>query len=185
MEVMFATDSPLRKINAFQKCKSLNRLEIPASVEEIDSGAFSGCSRLTEVIKEISSRLRKINGFQGCGSLSRAEVPSSVEQIGLSAFFGCSRLREVIFPTNGRLKRICGFEWCPSLSRLDIPASVEKICCSEDEYASGFLGDVSRRELMFGSGMRVQPNAKEGNFRGFVIFEDENDLKRRRRQAHV
>jgi hypothetical protein len=43
---------------------------------------------------------------------------------------------------------------------------------------------MSGRELMFRPGTHLRPNAKENCFRGFVIFEDENDLKVRRRQAH-
>jgi hypothetical protein len=51
-------------IEGFGECRSLRRLEIPASVEEIDSSAFMECSGLTEVIFATDSRLRKVNGFQ-------------------------------------------------------------------------------------------------------------------------
>jgi D-ribose pyranose/furanose isomerase RbsD len=185
-EVIFAAGSRLRKINGFVKCTSLSRIEIPASVEVIDFGAVGGCSELTEVIVASGSRLRRINGFDKCTSLSRIEIPASVEEIDFYAFQGCSRLTEVIMATDGSLKRISGFGKCESLFRLEIPASVERIGSREDKPGrpSGFLGDMSRRELIVRSGTHLRPNAKEDCFRGFVIFEDENDLKRRRRQAH-
>jgi hypothetical protein len=92
----------------------------------------------------------------------------------------------VRFATSGCLKQISGFGGCRSLTRLEVPASVERIGSSieDDLRQSRYLGDLSRRELIFKSGTHLRSHAKEDCFRGFVIFEDENDRKRRRRQAH-
>jgi hypothetical protein len=60
-------------------------MDIPASVEEIGSGAFTGCSWLRKVIFATDGRLKRINGFRMCGSLSRLEIPASVEKIDVSA----------------------------------------------------------------------------------------------------
>jgi hypothetical protein len=171
---------------AFRNCRNLGSVSIPASVERIEYCAFEGCSGLTEVIFATGSRLKTISGFDGCTSLSRVEIPASVEEIESYAFGGCSGLTEVIFATNGCLKRICGFGRCTALSRLRIPASVEMICSSTEPYfgETGFLGDLPRRELIFGPGTHLRPHAKESLFLAFVAFEDVNDLKRRRRQAH-
>jgi hypothetical protein len=185
-EVIFAAESLLNEVNGFYECTSLSRVEIPASVEEIGRYAFSGCSGLMEVIFATDSRLGKLNGFYECTSLSRVKIPASVEEIGRYAFSGCSGLTEVIFATNGCLKRICGFGRCTSLSQLRIPASVEMICSSTEPYfgETRFLGDLPRRELIFGPGTHLRPHAKEKLFLGFIAFEDVNDLKRRRRQVH-
>jgi hypothetical protein len=186
-EVIFATDSRLRSINGFERCTSLSRLEIPACVEEIHAWAFCECSGLTEVIFATDSRLRTLAGFERCTSLSQLAIPASVEEIHFWAFCECSGLKEVIFATDSRLKEINGFRGCRSLNRMEIPASVESIGSSATGYSCGwgFLGDVARRELIFESGTRLRPNAKGGCFQVFVIFKDENDLKRRRRQVHM
>jgi hypothetical protein len=122
-----------------------------------------------------------------CTSLTRIEIPVSVEEINDYAFMGCSGLTEVVFSTDACLKRICGFGKCGSLSRLNIPGSVEEIgsAASNRPWSWGCMGDMSGRELIFGSGTHLRRNAKEDCFRGFIIFEDVNDVKRRRRQVHV
>jgi hypothetical protein len=186
-EVIFATDSRLRNVNGFCGCTSLCRLEIPASIEKINFNDFSECKWLTEVIFATDGFLRTINGFQNCTLLSRIKIPASVENIDFNAFWNCIGLVEVIFATDGRLRKINGFGRCGSLSRLEIPASVEKIGSFRDYHTPwrGFLGDHSGRELIFESGTRLKRNVKKGCFRGFVDFEDVNDLKRRRREAHL
>jgi hypothetical protein len=186
-EVTFAIDSRLRKMDGFRKCTSLSRIEIPASVEETDVPAFSECTGLTEVRFAADSGLKRISGFQRCTALNRLEIPASVEEIDLRAFSGCSGLTYVIFAPPGCRKRLYGFGKCSSLSRVEIPASVEKVSPStERSYGSvWFLGDVSRRELIYKSGTRLRPHVKRQYFRGFVVFEDENDLKGRRRQVHL
>ena len=64
----------LQKIShhAFRNCTSLTRLRIPASVNEIEEEAFSGCTNLEEVVFEnlagISIHAR---AFQNCPKLAR------------------------------------------------------------------------------------------------------------------
>jgi hypothetical protein len=191
-EVIFSADSRLREVNGFRRCKSLSRIEIPVSTETIGPSAVSECSGLTAVLFSADSCLRYIDGFGKCTSLSRIEIPASTQKISPLAFSGCTGLTEVIFSADSRLTQLYGFGKCASLKRLEIPASVEKICFSPKYHHAdllgreyGYLGDVSRRELIFRSGTRLQPHAKMERFRGFVVFEDENDLKRRRRQVHL
>jgi hypothetical protein len=54
-EVIFETNSHLRRIDGFQFCGSVIGIDIPASIELIDSLAFSGCSGLKDVIFEAGS----------------------------------------------------------------------------------------------------------------------------------
>jgi hypothetical protein len=57
MEVMFSGDSRLRVIDAFKRCTSLVRMEVPASVETIELG-FLGGSLRRELILEPGTRIR-------------------------------------------------------------------------------------------------------------------------------
>jgi hypothetical protein len=210
--IKFEPNPRLKEIGGFVFCRFRNlvSVSIPTSVEKIGPGAFSQCPRLKKLIFARGSRLRIIKGFGNCRSLSRVEIPASVEEIGSGAFSGCAGLVEVIFATDSRLRIVDGFLNCKSLSRVEIPASVERIgfwafaCCSEltemvfvtgpsvnrirryGEYGSLPLrGHLWRPELIFRSGTRVIRNTPQDCFRGFITFEDANDLKRRRRQVQT
>ncbi|WP_300828359.1 leucine-rich repeat protein [uncultured Rikenella sp.] len=116
----------LRFDGAFAKCTSLTSIEIPASVETIESTAFWGCSSLESVTFEPESQLKIIGGggypssmssaalveyhgaFAKCTSLTSIEIPASVETIGESAFWGCSKLKSVTFKPDSHLKIIDG-----------------------------------------------------------------------------
>jgi hypothetical protein len=186
-EVIFAKDGRLRILDGFGRCASLSRVEIPASVDYIGCNAFEKCTGLSEVTFATDSRLRVLDGFGRCASLTRVEIPASVESIESSAFTKCRALTAVIFPEDSRLRSLDGFHGCISLNRLDIPASVEIIGSSPGErfVRWEFLGDLSGLELVFPSGTRMRPFPREGNIRAFIAFEDENDLKKRRRQVQA
>jgi hypothetical protein len=85
-DVCFASGICLRKLSGFQFCRRLFQIEIPASVEVIESSAFSCCASLSEVIFPSDSRLKMLSGFSGCLQLRRFEIPASVELIDTSAF---------------------------------------------------------------------------------------------------
>jgi hypothetical protein len=134
-EVIFSAEGRLKSIGGFQSCPQLLRIEIPFSVEIIDSEAFSSCDSLRDVVFSAQSRLKLLGGFQSCRQLLGIEIPFSVEIIDLEAFFSCDSLWEVIFPAGSCLKSISGFELCPQLFRIEIPSFVEVInsmaffCC--------------------------------------------------------
>ncbi|SEB00758.1 Putative binding domain-containing protein, N-terminal [Alistipes timonensis JC136] len=114
---------------AFSDCVSLTTIEIPASVETIESAAFKGCAALSAVTFEKNSRLKIIKGgsvsykndsywespyyhysygaFSDCASLTSIEIPASVEIIETEAFYG-SGLITVTFEQNSQLKTIGG-----------------------------------------------------------------------------
>ena len=127
--------------NAFKE-SGLQAIEIPASVEAIESGAFCDCTALTNVTFEKGSRLKMIWGmyswddygtFADCTSLTSIEIPASVETIGTATFKGCTALTTVTFEKRSQLKTINGdfeagaFQNCISLTSIEIPASVETI----------------------------------------------------------
>jgi hypothetical protein len=185
-EVTFAAPSRLQVINGFQECRALCRVEIPASVVVITEESFSECRALTEVIFAPESCLRVINGFQECRSLHRVEIPASVEEIESWSFSDCRALTEVIFATGSRLRTMNAFQGCTSLYRLDIPASVERMSSSEGDRYEGYAygRELSVRELRLPSGTRIRSVHRNDHVRGFITFDDEKDVKIRRRQVH-
>ena len=110
---------------AFQNCKKLKVIQIPASVEIIEAAAFKNCTSLSQITFEHGSKLKTIGGagygekgqlvvigyygaFSQCTALTSIEIPASVEEIGPAAFNECTSLVSVIFEKGSRLLKICG-----------------------------------------------------------------------------
>ena len=108
---------------------------IPASIEEIGDGCFSGCSSLSRVTFASGSAVRRIGkeAFRECRKLSEIEIPASVEDIGEACFSGCfsecANLASVTFLPGSSLKGIEkeAFEECKNLREMEIPAGVESL----------------------------------------------------------
>merc|ERR1719469_871157 len=84
--------------DAFKKCVTLKKVDIPASVENIESRAFEG-SGLRRVFFHKGSRLKGIgNGaFYECSNLERINFPASLKHIGTFAFRACYNLERINF----------------------------------------------------------------------------------------
>ncbi len=119
-EINFGANSQLTLIDqwAFQDCRSLKSITIPASVETIATGAFGNtdnefssamiekvftnvCS-LASVNFAEGSKLKLIDqwAFQRQKALKSITLPDSLEKIGSGAFINCSGLTEITIPAN-------------------------------------------------------------------------------------
>ena len=67
--------------DAFYKCKSLRRFNVPSTVKKIGTWAFFGCEHL--VVVELNEGLEEIGmgAFNGCKCLTRMKVPSTAERL--------------------------------------------------------------------------------------------------------
>jgi hypothetical protein len=106
-EVIFASCGHLNAIHGFDRCTSLCRILIPASVEIIGWSGFFDCTSLSEVIFSSDSHLREINGFKKCNSLYRISIPASVEII--RGFDQCHSQQEALFSSDSRIRVITEF----------------------------------------------------------------------------
>lgn len=104
---------------------------------QLGTGAFSGCTRITEI--RFTNGFQRIgrNAFRGCTALAKVTLPSSLRAIGSSAFKDCVGLIRVDLPA--ALSRIQNgaFRDCVSLSQIDFPDALNSIdgdafdgCCS-------------------------------------------------------
>lgn len=76
----------------------VERVVVPASVQELGSWAFRSCGQLEEVVFQPGSRTRVIEAYCFIKSgLTRVEVPASVAVIEDGAFWGCKKLSKVVF----------------------------------------------------------------------------------------
>jgi hypothetical protein len=118
--VSFAT-ACIREIDGFRKCRALDRIEIPPSVEVING--FKSCSALAELVFAPGGQVREINGFSKSQFVSTLDLPATVEIV--NGFKKFVFLKIVAFAPDGCLREIGGFSGCKSLCYIDIPPSVE------------------------------------------------------------
>ena len=143
---------------AFSDCTSLTSIEIPASVETIESTAFKRCTALTTVTFEKGSQLKiiELDTFRSCHSLTSIEIPASVETIGAAAFIYCTALTTVTFEKGSQLKTIWGghdefnsppiyygaFSYLPNLKIMDMST-----CTQVEELGTGAFANCSSLQL--------------------------------------
>ncbi len=94
---------------AFQDCTSLERIEIPDTIEVIGRKAFSGCNTLKEI--SLPESVTHIGGsmFFGCTSLEEVIIPNSVTEIEWESFGECTSLKEITIPESVTNMSYCGF----------------------------------------------------------------------------
>ncbi|MCA9096043.1 MAG: leucine-rich repeat domain-containing protein, partial [Planctomycetaceae bacterium] len=103
---------------------------IPATVTDIESGAFQKCQGLTDV--SIPDSVTSIGpmAFRNCSSLVHVKLPASLERIEISTFLSCVRLASVELPSSLTYIGSTAFRECISLSSISIPASAVSISSS-------------------------------------------------------
>ena len=127
--------------SAFNACRSLTSVDIPASVASIGERAFSDCVQLNAVtlpegILEISA-----NMFWRCSNLSGISIPESVKSIGANAFYGCENLTGLTIPAGVIQIGDGAFSGCEKLNNIVIPDGVTEISNGAFEYCDG-LTDI-------------------------------------------
>ncbi len=104
--------------NAFDGCRNLTSIEIPASVTEIGENAFSGCDSLTSITIPSSITEISYGTFSCCYGLTNIEIPESVTEIKPYAFFCCYSLTSVIIPKSVAIIRSSAFCSCYNLTSV-------------------------------------------------------------------
>ena len=126
--VVFSSDG-LKEVwyGAFDGCTSLNELELPATLERIESYAFSETA-LTAVHIPASLTLLSNSAFYNCAQLSSVTfaAQSALAQIDAYAFFGCSALTEIGIPASVTAIGERAFQGSGLLS-VTIPATVQTL----------------------------------------------------------
>ena len=96
--VNFQKSTMLKGIEAgvFQKCESIEKINLPQGLTEIGSKAFYQTAiqtiKLPSTLVEIGN-----SAFLKCRSLEVIQIPASVKKIGRWSFHGCGKLEKVEF----------------------------------------------------------------------------------------
>lgn len=112
---------------AFESCRLLACVRLPASLTTVDAGAFWGCDTLTKLL--LPAMLTQIgnHAFHDCTSLAAVELPIALTAIGRGAFSGCASLVEITIHAGLARLEQGAFSHCTSLSRVCICAALRSI----------------------------------------------------------
>ena len=102
----------------FYGCSSLQKINIPNSVQGIGIQAFSGCSSLTEIIIPDSVEYISTWAFWGCSSLTSITIPDSVTYFGsiifdwldssnLKIYFSSTTTKDLFLKSNLNMNDYC------------------------------------------------------------------------------
>ena len=113
--------------SAFQSCSALTSITIPDGVTTISGGVFANCRSLSSINLPESITSIEENAFGYCESLTSFTVPSGVTSIPKDAFSNCKSLADIKLHDKITTIGPKAFYYCSSLKQITIPASVTRI----------------------------------------------------------
>lgn len=116
-------------LNAFQQ-SSLNAVNVPNSVKEIQWGAFMSCKNLSSIIIPEKITEISVSAFSGCSSLEEVTLPAELKIIADLAFFNCSSLKSITIPDKVTNIYSSAFYNCKSLASVKILADLHDLSTS-------------------------------------------------------
>ena len=111
---------------AFSGYTNISDVELPVSLNRIGVGAFSGSSVITVDIPDSVTNIGT-SAFTYCRSLTSCTIGSGVTSIGDNAFRGCTSLTNTNLPNSLRTIGASAFTNCTSLTNVTIPSGVTNI----------------------------------------------------------
>ena len=127
---------------AFAGCTSLKSISLPDSITNMDTEIFSGCTSLSSVKLPNKSVNITSSTFEGCTSLTEITLPDTVTTIQDHAFKNCTALKTINWSKSITDIQSYAFENCDALTKLDIPNTVTNIGTGAF-YECGGLSDIA------------------------------------------
>ncbi|MBR2967506.1 MAG: leucine-rich repeat protein [Clostridia bacterium] len=135
---------------AFYGMRNLEEIDFNgATVSEIGNGAFMNCESLTGISLPTSVTSIGNYAFRGCSSLTSITIPSGVTTIGVHTFASCVNLTQINFAGQSQLTTIDDYAFynCMDLQALTIPNAVTTI----GDYA--FYNCSGAQSIVLGEGV--------------------------------
>ena len=135
--------------SAFQSCSALTSITIPDGVATISGGVFANCRSLSSINLPESITSIEENAFGYCESLTSFTVPSGVTSIPKDAFSNCKSLADIKLHDKITTIGPKAFNYCSSLKQITIPASVTRI------YERAFSSCTSLESVVIPDGINT------------------------------
>ena len=120
--VLFSKDK--KTLVQYPAGKSETSYSIPSTVENISGSAFSGCSKLINIVFPNSVTSIGGDAFEYCKNLTSVEIPNTVRNIGVLAFYTCSNLSSVVIGSHVTTIGRSAFNTCSNLNALACKAII-------------------------------------------------------------
>ena len=111
---------------SFWSCTNLSSANLPSSVKQIGSSAFSGCAKLQSASFPGATELRN-QAFYGCSSLPSVTIPRAIKKIESGLFEGCSSLTTVNLGDSITQINYNAFYKCGKLTSINLPNTLQSI----------------------------------------------------------
>lgn len=144
---------------AFSNAKRLKKINIPSKVQEIKEETFSTCIELKTI--NFSEGLEKIgyNAFWQCEKINALNFPTSLREIGVSAFEGVgsstSGIKDLVFSEGLEYIGDFAFAYNEYIETITFPTTLKTI----GKYA--FMQNYRTEEIVLNEGLKV---LEEGAF---------------------
>ena len=156
-EAYIAADALAIEKSTFRGCTALRRVVLAGSVStiegEMDSGAFQGCTSLTEVVcPDTLNNHIQTNAFYGCTALETVDLSNTqLQGIGQLAFGYCTNLKTVKLPGTAQWVQCNSFMATPNLQEFDVGEGNTALEVQDGVvYTIDFCGSESPNTALFG-----------------------------------
>lgn len=112
---------------AFADCVGLRKVHIKGGLKTIETGAFSGCTSLSDITFGDALETVGDGAFYYCGSLEELHLPETVTAIGVHAFAGCFSLKSLTLPAGVTEIPDYAFYYDDALESVDMPDGLTRI----------------------------------------------------------
>lgn len=146
--------------SAFEKSVYLENITLNDGLKRIKTGAFYGCSGLTDIVIPESVEYISSGYFSGaytpdegrifayCTSLKSVVLPSCLTIVGSEMFCGCSNLTSIDIPDNVKIICCDAFSDCTALKSIHLPQGLELI------HYYAFSGCSSLEDIQLPEGLQ-------------------------------
>lgn len=166
--VLFSKD--MTTLISYPVNKAGETYTIPEGVTSIESGAFSGCQNLQNIV--IPGSVENLTGFDGIQNLVSVTIGGGVKSIGNKCFYNCSSLESVIIPSSVTSIGDSAFYSCESLTNITIPDSIEKVGKSAFDDTAIYIDESNWKDgVLYIGAVLVEGSSRKGLSGNYTVNE--------------
>ena len=133
---------------AFSGCYALTQLRLPGTLDTVAGSAFAGCAALDNVYIEAGINHMESGVFSNCTALTAVTLAEGVTLIENNTFYGCTALSDVQLPNSLFTIGSRAFGGCKALTTISLPSGLNSI------ESAAFLGCSALADITLPAGLK-------------------------------